>query len=136
MIDANMSILENNALKLFISAAAGYTLASLLFHRNYSGVSIPTRKVQFRAADGKLNINRFPKIGIENMTRGHITKKIITYEVPLRVGDISLVAPFSVGVSKSDDLLFDVFPLEYLIKNNYEIEINATSLKISPGTSA
>ncbi|MGB8934466.1 MAG: hypothetical protein WCC17_05105 [Candidatus Nitrosopolaris sp.] len=74
----------------------------------------------------KLNINRFPKINTEKMTKGRITKTISNVSMPLKIGDITFVAP----MSAKSDLLYDVFPLEYLLEKGYKIEMNDTALKV------
>ena len=38
----------------------------------------------------------------------------------------------SVGVDAKSDLVYDVFPLEYLIENGHKIEISDTALKVIP----
>lgn len=40
--------------------------------------------------------------------------------------------PFSAGINAASDMGYDVFPFAYLIKNNYNVEINEDALKISP----
>jgi len=79
----------------------------------------------------KLNISRFPKIGTDKMTKDRITKTITNFSMPLRIGDTTLVAPMSVGVDAKSDLVYDVFPLEYLIENGYKIEMSDNALKIT-----
>ena len=75
---------------------------------------------------------RFPKINTENMTKGRITKTIANFSMPLRIGDITFVTPISVGVDVKSDLVYDAFSLEYLIENDYRIEMSDTALKVIP----
>jgi hypothetical protein len=108
---------------------------------NISGISIPMNIDSGSEAGSlsnitttKLNVGRFPKLGTEKMTKGKITKTIITYNVPLTIGNINTVAPMNVGVDSKSDLVYDVFPLEFLIENSHKIEMSDTTLKvITPG---